>query len=80
MRTTQTAERDLNQDGEFNEADGPGRIDPATAQRTMYVHRGGDDNTWSAGCQTIQSKHYDAFLASLGGQTSFSYVLIDLDD
>ncbi len=77
VRSNQTAERDINQDGDFNELDGPGRIDPNSAGRTMYIHRGGDDNTWSAGCQTVQKSRYNAFLAALGGQTSFSYILID---
>ena len=79
-RSNQTAQRDVNQDGDFNERDGPLRIDPAGVGRTMYVHRGGDDNTWSAGCQTVQKSHYDAFLRAVGGpNASFSYVLVDLD-
>lgn len=47
--------------------------------RSMYVHRGGNDNSWSAGCQTIPKSHYDAFLVALGGQTAFSYILVDLE-
>ncbi|HYG28950.1 MAG TPA: LysM domain-containing protein [Allosphingosinicella sp.] len=76
-RGTQTAERDVNQDGVWNEADGANRIDPTHVGRTMYIHRGGDDNTWSAGCQTIRKSHYGAFMSSLGGQTGFSYILIN---
>lgn len=75
--SSQTAERDVNQDGVWDAADGEGRIDPTHVGRTMYIHRGGDDNTWSAGCQTIRKSDYNAFMSSLGGQTGFSYILIN---
>lgn len=79
VRTDQTAERDINQDGKFDQADGPKRIDRGGPGRTMYIHRGGDGNTWSAGCQTIPNSHYPAFLKSLGDQKALSYILIDLE-
>lgn len=72
----QASERDINQDGLFTVEDGD-RIDPSGAGRSMHVHRGGDDNTWSAGCQTIPKSRYDAFLRSLGDQRAFCYILID---
>jgi murein DD-endopeptidase MepM/ murein hydrolase activator NlpD len=75
-RDTQVAERDVNHDGDFNDADG-NRIDPTGAQQTMLIHVGGSTNTFSAGCQTVPPAHFNAFLASLGGQNAFSYVLID---
>lgn len=75
-RNVQVTERDTDQDGLFTAHD-PSRIDKSGAARSMYVHRGGNDNTWSAGCQTIPKSRYDAFLAALGDQKTFSYILID---
>lgn len=72
----QASQRDCDNDGRI----GPGdMIDPTGAQRSMLIHRGGSANTFSAGCQTIPPQHYDDFLNALGGQTSFSYILIDTD-
>lgn len=73
---TQTAERDTNQDGRFNASDRNG-IDRTGAGTSMLIHQGGAGNTWSAGCQTISQNDYNQFLRSLGGQTNFSYVLIN---
>jgi len=77
-RDIQVCERDTNQDGEFNDKDA-NRIDSGNAGRTMYIHRGGNDWTWSAGCQTIPDSHYATFLATLGGQSNLSYILINAD-
>lgn len=71
---TQVAERDTNQDGRFTPADTNG-IDRSGAGRSMLIHQGGAANTWSAGCQTIPKAQYNDFVAALGGQQSFSYVL-----
>jgi LysM repeat protein len=72
----QASQRDCDNDGRI----GPGdMIDPTGAQRSMLIHRGGSTNTFSAGCQTIPPQHYDDFLNAIGGQTSFSYILIDQD-
>lgn len=76
-RNVQVTERDTDQDGLFTAHDA-NRIDRSGAGRSMHIHRGGNDNTWSAGCQTIPKSRYDAFLAALGGQKAFSYILIDL--
>jgi murein DD-endopeptidase MepM/ murein hydrolase activator NlpD len=77
-RDVQVCVRDTNQDGWFDPADGA-RIDPKNAVRSMYIHRGGEEETWSAGCQTIPTSRYSAFLAALGEQTALSYILIDAD-
>ena len=69
---TQTVERDTNQDGLFNGGD-PSRIDRQGAGTSMYIHQGGSNNTWSAGCQTMPD--LDGFVSALGGQREFSYVL-----
>jgi GH24 family phage-related lysozyme (muramidase) len=73
---TQVAERDTNQDGLFN-ANDSNRIDRSGAGTSMLIHQGGNDNTWSAGCQTIAKADYNNFLNALGGQQSFSYVLVN---
>jgi len=80
-RDVQTAERDINQDGDFDLEDGPRRIDTTTAGRSMLVHRGGSEGvaTWSSGCQTIPKNRYSAFLSALEGQKQFSYILINAD-
>lgn len=71
---TQVAERDTNQDGRFTAAD-TNRIDTSGAGRSMLIHQGGATNTWSAGCQTIPKAQFNDFVAALGGQQAFSYVL-----
>lgn len=73
---TQVAERDTNQDGRFTAADAS-RIDSSGAGRSMLIHQGGATNTWSAGCQTVPKAQFNDFVAALGGQQAFSYVLAD---
>ncbi|MCI4592607.1 glycoside hydrolase family protein [Sphingobium sp. BYY-5] len=73
---TQVAERDTNQDGRFTATD-TNRIDRSGAGTSMLIHQGGASNTWSAGCQTIPKAQFDDFVAALGGQKAFSYVLVD---
>ncbi|MFC4291479.1 LysM peptidoglycan-binding domain-containing protein [Sphingorhabdus arenilitoris] len=75
-RGIQAVERDTNQDGFFNSADS-NRIDRKGASNSMLIHQGDNNNTWSAGCQTIPKSQYNSFLATLGSQDSFSYVLIN---
>lgn len=72
----QTVERDTNGDGRFNLADA-NRIDPIGVQRTMYIHRGGMNNTGSAGCQTVRKDYYPSFLSALGKDPRFFYVLVN---
>lgn len=75
---TQTAERDTNQDGNFDDRD-RNRIDRSGAQRSILIHRGGSESfTGSAACQTIKPSQYPSFLAaiSISSQPEFSYVLV----
>ena len=65
---------DSNHDGNFTAADG---LDRAGAGRSMLIHQGGNGSTGSAGCQTLRPGDYNALLAGLGSQTSFSYVLVN---
>lgn len=80
-RNVQTAERDINQDGNFDLGDGPLRIDKSAASRSMLFHRGGAAGvaTWSSGCQTVPKNQYGTFISALEGQTQFSYILINAD-
>ena len=73
---TQVAERDTNQDGNFDKRD-PNRIDRSGAQRSMLIHPGSNDKTDSAGCQTIRSRDFGSFLDAIGKQRTFSYVLVN---
>lgn len=76
-RDVQVALRDTNHDGKFSEVDD--KIDLSGAGRSMLLHQGGTgNNTWSAGCQTISKTYYNRFLSTLGRQTSFSYILINV--
>lgn len=75
-RDIQVVERDTNQDGDFNESD-KRRLDLAGAERTMYIHQGGEQKTNSAGCQTIPARSYTSFLELIGQQPVLSYVLIN---
>ncbi|HEX8225714.1 MAG TPA: polymorphic toxin-type HINT domain-containing protein [Allosphingosinicella sp.] len=71
--TNNPVQRDSNGDGFFNGND-PGRNN-LDDDRTMYFHPGGISNTFSAGCQTLQSGDWQRFWTSLGTQDHFSYVL-----
>jgi GH24 family phage-related lysozyme (muramidase) len=73
---TQVAERDTNQDGRFDSND-RNRIDSSGAGTSMLIHQGGSNNTYSAGCQTMAKTDFNNFLSALGGQQSFSYVLVN---
>jgi hypothetical protein len=50
-----------------------------TDTSTILFHRGGDNNTWSAGCQTFRGRRdWDRFWGSLGtaqNQSQYRYVL-----
>lgn len=73
---TQVSQRDVNGDGKFDAADG-NNTDPTGAGRSMLIHQGGTSNTYSAGCQTMAKGDFNSFVAALGGQKQFSYVLVD---
>lgn len=67
-------ERDTNGDGWFDARDVNGVQD---LNNTFKIHRGGNENTYSAGCQTVRYE-YDAFVATvraLPDQTRWHYVL-----
>lgn len=75
---TQVAERDTNQDGNFDGND-RNRIDRTGAQRSILIHRGGSERfTGSAACQTIKPSQYPSFLSAIAisSQPEFSYVLV----
>jgi lysozyme len=50
----------------------------------INIHRGGEENTWSLGCQTIYSPQYNQFIQTVGKEMIFyqiekiSYLLFDL--
>jgi LysM repeat protein len=70
---TQQVIRDTNHDGRFTSAD---RLDRTGAGRSMLFHQGGPQITGSAGCQTLRPNDFNAMMQTLGGQSSFSYVLV----
>jgi hypothetical protein len=70
------AERDTNHDGLFND----NRF--ASAGQTMLFHKGGNNNTGSAGCQTMRPADFDRFWRDVtgGGNTSrIGYTLINVN-
>ena len=44
----------------------------------VYFHRGATNDTYSAGCQTMDQGRFNSFWAALGGQSKFSYVLANV--
>lgn len=71
--TSRPVVRDTNHDGVFDDRD---RNRHSFEGRTMYFHRGGVNNTYSAGCQTMPQREFDRFWDSLGNQQRFQYVLV----
>ncbi len=69
---TTAVRRDTNHDGNITAADG---LDRTGAGRSILIHAGGRTITGSAGCQTMPVSELNRFLAALGNQSSFSYVL-----
>ena len=80
---SQTIERDINRDGNFDDADTK-MITNSSAMnegRTIHFHYGGENDTWSAGCQTMKKKVFQKFQKDVAegktaGQTIFTYLLI----
>lgn len=64
-------DRDVNQDGVFGNDGGA----TTGGGGSMLFHNGGENSTWSAGCQTMQPGEYAAFLDAIGGN-SFTYTLV----
>jgi hypothetical protein len=70
----QVVDRDIHHDGSFR-----GGV-RSSAARSILFHTGlTDDDTWSAGCQTMAPQTFTAFLALLDEQAprTITYVLID---
>ena len=44
----------------------------------VYFHRGASNDTYSAGCQTMDQGRFNGFWASLGNQSNVSYVLTNV--
>ncbi|HEV7271416.1 hypothetical protein [Pseudoxanthomonas sp.] len=69
--------RDTNADGYFTTADLNGL---EALNNTFKIHRGGGDNTYSAGCQTLHPDRFDEFMRvayANPGQQRWQYVLTD---
>jgi LysM repeat protein len=74
--TNQTVQRDSNHDGVWDSRD-PGRSDLSGQDFGIYFHRGGSNNTYSAGCQTLAQNDFNRFWSSLGSQSNFNYTLVN---
>jgi hypothetical protein len=77
-------QRDINRDGYFTDADEKLVTDQeAMYERyTMYIHWAGENNTWSAGCQSMRKEDFLAFAAIIAngrkkGQKKFTYLLVN---
>jgi LysM repeat protein len=68
--------RDINHDGDFDAADQAGSVQALlNSGRSVLFHKGGNNITGSAGCQTLKPAEFDQFWASLGSQSRFQYVV-----
>jgi len=81
--TQQVVQRDVNHDGYFTAADvwhtPSGDTVIEVGDFAILFHRGGDDNTWSGGCQTMPAPVFAKFLSKLNrSQSSYYYVLVTL--
>ncbi len=76
---TQTVERYQPKGGTYDESAAK-VTDTSGAGTSLLIHRGGENNTWSAGCQTMPPEEFDKFKALVGGQGSFTYVLKNAKD
>ncbi|MCY1016908.1 LysM peptidoglycan-binding domain-containing protein [Pyxidicoccus sp. MSG2] len=68
-----TVRRDTNRDHRINSKDDVFSGD--WGGQAYYFHRGGTNDTYSAGCQTMDQGRFNNFWAALGPQKEFSYVL-----
>lgn len=83
MKKEYRVERDINHDGFFNAED----VKLIAKDREhlmmvddMHIHQGGENSTWSAGCQTLPPVNWQSFVKDIGegrkaGQSVFTYVL-----
>jgi hypothetical protein len=83
LTKAQIVERDINNDGDFTEADTKliTNWDAMDEKQTMHIHKGGKSKTDSAGCQTLREPHWSNFVANIAagkkaGQQQFNYFLI----
>lgn len=73
LRPTSTTSvmRDTDRDGRGD------TLDRSGAGRSILFHKGGWNDTGSAGCQTMKPDDFDRFWGALGGQNRFSYTVVD---
>jgi LysM repeat protein len=68
--------RDVDHDGDFDSMDKAASVEKLlNSGKTILFHRGGQNFTGSAGCQTMLSANFNNFWKSLGNQKQFQYVL-----
>ena len=68
--------RDINHDGDFDAADQAASVQALlNSGRSVLFHKGGNNITGSAGCQTLKPAEFDQFWTSLGSQSRFQYVV-----
>ena len=82
MKQRYSVERDINHDGYFNDEDLKliTNVGAMTVE-DMHIHQGGDNDTWSAGCQTMPRLIFQGFMSEMrearrAGQAEFTYVLM----
>ncbi len=66
--------RDTNHDGRI----GAGDKAVKSTDGSFLFHAGGNTNTGSAGCQTMKPGDFQAFWNTLGDQSRFNYVLVNV--
>ena len=66
--------RDTNHDGRI----GAGDKTVQSSDGSFLFHAGGNTNTGSAGCQTMKPGDFQNFWSSLGDQSRFNYVLVNV--
>ncbi len=71
-----TVQRDTNRNHKIDKNDKV--YSGAWGGQGYYFHRGGTTDTYSAGCQTMDQSRFNSFWASLGNQSGFSYVLVNV--
>jgi peptidoglycan hydrolase-like protein with peptidoglycan-binding domain len=72
------ANRDTNHDGFFDHKDLVTNESALDAGRTFLFHKGGNNITGSAGCQTMKPSAFTDFWKALGSQSEFEYVLVHM--
>lgn len=68
--------RDINHDGDFDAEDQAASVQALlNSGRSVLFHKGGNNITGSAGCQTLKPAEFEQFWAALGPQSRFQYVV-----